>query len=513
MTKHLFYLRFALIIGIFNLLFSSEAMAGNKLPNPVIKAGTAKLSGSISNMKLSKDGEELTAKITVYNPITGESSYKTTLDKENQFSIDVPLQCTRTIAILNVSSETMYYCICAIGLEQEKETQINISFDDKDEMKISAKGGLDLSADEMTKMCEALRSFEMNNDTPGDYHKMTPKEFADYNLNNNLKKRMSVAMDSIVLSERIKNNLINSFNLRFLKGRLFYYKECAEESFERANNGALADYKAVEPDKEYYSFLSKYNLNDPQYLYCYSYHDFMKAFLVIKAFNIPKIGNTPVEEWLKGVKNSVKNVVGFNSGMFYDMLAANAYDQQMSYGTEALTNKQLANIRNYFKADKKAIGDILLKKNEETVKTLESNKDLKVNKTPAVTKEKLMEAIIAKYKGKVVLVDFWATWCGPCVSAFKEMKPLKNELKGKDVVFVYITSASSPKERWEGQIKQIGGEHYYLTKDEMNYLRENLDFGGIPTYLIYDTNGVLKNKVTGFPGNNSMLEMINSELP
>lgn len=513
MTKHLFYLRFVLIIGIFNLLFSSEAMAGNKLPNPVIKAGTAKLSGSISNLKLSKDGEELTAKITVYNPITGESSYKTTLDKENRFSINVPLQCSKAIAILNISSETMYYCIFAIGLEQEKETQINISFDDKDKMKISAKGELDLSADEMTKMCEALNLFEMHHDSLVDFHKMTPKEFADYNLNNNLKKRMSIAMDSIVLSERIKNNLKNSFNLRFLKGRLFYYKECAEESFERANNGALADYKAVEPDKEYYSFLRKYNLNDPQYLYCYSYHDFMKAFLVIKAFNIPKIGNTPVEEWLKGVKNSVKNVVGFNSGMFYDMLAANAYDQQMSYGTEALTNKQLANIRNYFIADKKAIGDIILKKNEETAKTLESNKDLKVNKTPVVAKEKLMEAIIAKYKGKVVMVDFWATWCGPCMNAFKEMKPLKKELKGKDVVFVYITSASSPKESWEGQIKQIGGEHYYLTKDEMNYLRENLDFGGIPTYLIYDTNGTLKNKVTGFPGNNSILDMISSELP
>ena len=492
------------------MLFSSITIAYSKLPNPVIKVGTAKISGSVSNLKLTTVNEKIIAQITVFNPVTGESSYNTTLDKNNQFSIDVPLQCSKVIAALKICTDTKYFCNCAIGLSQDKDTRINIFFDNKSTMKINIKEGLNLTSDDMMKMGKAIYLFESYDDLRADYYKMTTKEFADYKLNKAFKERINAATESIAFSEEMKKHLINSFNLRYFSGMLFNYKNTAENSFKGANNNSIANYCAVEPDKAYYSFLSKYNLNDPQYLYCYSYAAFMKAFLSIKAFNIPKISNTPVEEWLKGVKNSVKNAIGFNSGLFYDLLAANAYDLQMSYEGEALTNKQLANIKNYFKADKDEIADILLKKNEEIVRVLESNKDLKVNETPAVIKEKLMDTIITKYKGKIVLVDFWATWCGPCVNAFKEMKPLKKELKEKNVVFVYITNNSSPKERWEGQIKQIGGEHYYLSRDEMSYLQENLNFSEIPTYLIYDTNGVLKNKITSFPGTDKMREMINN---
>ncbi len=46
-------------------------------------------------------------------------------------------------------------------------------------------------------------------------------------------------------------------------------------------------------------------------------------------------------------------------------------------------------------------------------KELESVKDVRIETTPEVAVDKLFDAIVAPYKGKVVFVDFWNTWCGP----------------------------------------------------------------------------------------------------
>jgi thiol-disulfide isomerase/thioredoxin len=486
----------------------------DKLPDPKIKAGIAKISGSISNLKLPEGEKKVAIEIWVMNPVSGEESkYVTNLNENNRFSLEVPLECSTAIVGFNIGTNTKKFGYAYIGLEQDKELQMNIVFNDKGDFKIDAKGGLNLAYDDMMNIFRALELFD-EHFTWGDYYKMTPKEFAEHELTIGLKERTNAAIDSLALSETTKKFLIDEFNIRFLKGRLFYYKESAEESFKlsQLEHPFYSDYTAIEPDKSYYSFLRDFNLNNPQYLYSYSYSDFLKKFLSIAAFRIPKIKDMPIDEWLRGVKATVQDVIGFNSGLFYDMLAANAYALQMNDRKEPLTNKQLENISNYFKDNKESYSKILIKKNGELVISIERSNDLKVNETPSSTKEKLMNTIIAKYKGSVVLVDFWATWCIPCMNAHKDMKPIKDELKDKGVVFVYLTDGSSPKPLWEGKIKGIGGEQYYLTDGEWNYVMDSFSFERIPSYLIYDTNGQLIHKFTGFPGTDKMREMIEALL-
>jgi thiol-disulfide isomerase/thioredoxin len=127
-----------------------------------------------------------------------------------------------------------------------------------------------------------------------------------------------------------------------------------------------------------------------------------------------------------------------------------------------------------------------------------------VKPTPDVPADKVLPAIISKYKGKRVMVDYWATWCGPCRVAMETIKPLKHEYEGADVVFIYITNPSSPMNKWQSMILGIEGDHYRLDNAQFGAIAKKHSIQGIPTYQVYDKNGKLTKQFTGYPGNDEV---------
>ena len=139
---------------------------------------------------------------------------------------------------------------------------------------------------------------------------------------------------------------------------------------------------------------------------------------------------------------------------------------------------------------------------------LTSQESVFFQKYDDVAPENILQTILDKYKGKAVVIDIWATWCGPCRAGHQAMKPMKEDMKGKNIQFVYITSPTSPLNTWQEMIKEIDGDHYYLTKEQYSYILNKYESEGIPTYAIYDKNGNQTNKTIGFPG----VETIREEL-
>ena len=131
--------------------------------------------------------------------------------------------------------------------------------------------------------------------------------------------------------------------------------------------------------------------------------------------------------------------------------------------------------------------------------------------------DEILDNIAAEFKGQVVVVDFWATWCPPCMAAMKSIDPIKDKYlnEKKPVAFVYVTGETSPLEKWKSTIPSIKGYHYRLGNKEYNALLSSLGIRGIPTYCIIGKDGKRSydNIATGgYPGDDVMVAQIEDAL-
>ncbi|WP_166437016.1 TlpA family protein disulfide reductase [Niastella caeni] len=107
-------------------------------------------------------------------------------------------------------------------------------------------------------------------------------------------------------------------------------------------------------------------------------------------------------------------------------------------------------------------------------------------------KETVINKIARENKGKVIYIDIWATWCGPCIEQFPYSKELQKHFEGKPVSFVYLC-ADSEKSNWQSSIKRYGlsGQHFFVDSDEISKLRARYNFSGYPRYMIINKEGRL----------------------
>ena len=109
--------------------------------------------------------------------------------------------------------------------------------------------------------------------------------------------------------------------------------------------------------------------------------------------------------------------------------------------------------------------------------------------------EKILRKLVEPYKGKIILIDVWGTWCSPCRQALSHSKELYNRMAQYDIVFLYLANRSD-EDSWKNVIKEynVTGDnvvHYNLPGEQQSAMENFLKVNGYPTYRLIDRNGNL----------------------
>lgn len=115
---------------------------------------------------------------------------------------------------------------------------------------------------------------------------------------------------------------------------------------------------------------------------------------------------------------------------------------------------------------------------------------------PETIAGKLFREMIAPFKGKYIVVDFWESSCGPCIAGIKQSKPLREKLKNdSNIAFLFICSQDTPEDTYKQYVAEQGLVYSHrLTKDDFIRMRELFRFNGIPHYEYVNREGEIMNK-------------------
>lgn len=308
---------------------------------------------------------------------------------------------------------------------------------------------------------EIVRLNPLTNGYYGDY-RLSSEQYVDYTKK--MYQKLNDSIDrhpSLTPFEKRVSKLYNHLDLVYVAAGYRWIqsknKMLVTKAFQHPNN-----YKDC-TDEQMREMVKAFDFNDAKYcFFTKEVYDFIAVTV-----NLPKRLQLSEDNFYYGVRRTTQIKLTLESG------------QDISPEDKAWLDKA----NPFFK-------EVIDAKIKELRRIREAKLAVKSGILPKTDAEKLFEEIIKPYKGKVVVVDFWNTWCLPCLSAIKEIEPLKSgELSSDDIVWLYLADESSPETAYNERIQNIKGVHFRLSAEQAKTIKRQFGITAIPSYVLVDRDG------------------------
>ena len=492
------------------------------LEEPVLKAGIATLKGRFLGYRV---GMAKSVRVWTFNFLTGgPEEYNVEIQNDGSFSLALPLLHVSSVNLLGNNAGVGFY------MQPGEETSLEINLPEicREASKTQHEAPSLGAKYSFSGACAELNN-NINNDQMSKHLQVEPASREEFEQMSKDICDMTIDEYKAYCFKRYENVVAQLDTMKGLSEvhrqleamRLKHGLACQLFNYETLNyayrrehqipdDSVLVNRPPIIPSKGYFDFLPELIPNDGYFLYNsgLSFSFRMLNYINLSGKAKPSRPDAPMPD----NRAALAQVYGTDKGMIFDLLAAQRLAKPISE-FRLLTPQQLKEAEKL----QPVLRDAVLDMNKQLKAKIEANKKksgykvdrVHISNIPA---DEVFNAITSAYRGKVLFIDIWATWCGPCKDAMKKTEPVKKEYAGKDVVFIYLAGENSPEATWKQMIPDIKGEHYRLTQEQWDVVGKQLGVNGVPSYVLVDKEGVIKHFSVGFPGVDVMKEWINAGL-
>lgn len=363
------------------------------------------------------------------------------------------------------------------------------------------------------------------------------REVKPFDLNLEHQLNLSFPIDNFVFFQTNKRSR-NSKEEKEYKAELANFIQSSKATLDELLNSDKISQEMYDSQLNYITFYSlntdsktnfsdyKNKLKNEELIWLKSYRYFLELY-VKNEFKIKKYEKEIKDFELKTANNKTKtkdvsvqyedNENSFLQVEKSDLFSAKAKEYLLYVYLNRIAKTDSQKLSTYITIFKKHSNDKKLIEGFENA-FLVDIEALKQNTSEVVLYDKnkkatTLSAIIEANKGKIIYIDFWASWCAPCRAAFPSSRKLHKEFKEKEIVFLYL-STDANFEAWKkaNQFEKLTENSYLIINPKTSEYLKKLAIDFIPRYVLINSNGEISNPKAPSPDSEKIKQELNGLL-